>query len=93
MRPKLSNICLRQCGQAWIVRLPLSISACVNASAPPFGGSGLTQPFRPGFLLLSIRPNADIRQKYVSQGLSQVHKIDNLGQIHHDNIRAGKLTS
>ena len=28
--------------RAWIVRLPLPISPCVNASAPPFGGSGLT---------------------------------------------------
>ena len=27
--------------QAWIVRLPLPISAYVNASDPPFGGSGL----------------------------------------------------
>ena len=27
--------------QAWIVRLPLPISPCANASAPPFGGSGV----------------------------------------------------
>ena len=26
--------------RAWIVRLPLPISPCVNASTPPFGGSG-----------------------------------------------------
>ena len=29
--------------RAWIVRLSLPISPCVNASAPPFGGSGFKQ--------------------------------------------------
>ena len=28
---------------AWPVRLPLPISPCVNASANPFGGSGLME--------------------------------------------------
>ena len=46
--------------QAWIVRLPLPISPCVNASAPPFGGSGLSFGSLPGGIVIGTHATTTI---------------------------------